>query len=142
MRRGTQSQLHGIGFVTQAPQTRLTPTQRYVYDSILSVFGKDVADNIFLMVTFADGKQPPVLDAVRAAGVHFKSHFEFNNSAFFVKNDEYCEVHWCMNRTGLQDFMVRISKARTKQTGEVLRERGKLKTSVEVISSTWNRYYT
>ena len=45
-------QLHGIGFVTQAPLARLTPTLRYVFDSMLSVFGKDVADNIFLMITF------------------------------------------------------------------------------------------
>ena len=127
--------LHGIGFITQAPQTRLTPTQQYVFDSILSVFGKDVADNIFLMVTFADRRQPPVLDAARAAGVLFKSHFEFNNSAVFVKNDEYSQLHWRMNRTGLQDFMVRLSNARTKQTGEVLRERGKLKTAVEGLLS-------
>ena len=128
-------QLHGIGFVTQAPQTRLTPTQQYVFDSILSVFGEDVADNIFLMVTFADGRQPPVLDAARAAGVLFKSHFEFNSSAVFVKNDEYSQLHWRMNKAGLQGFMVRLSKARTKQTGEVLRERGKLKTAVEGLLS-------
>ena len=77
--------LHGIGFVAQAPQARLTPTQRYVFDSILSVFGKDVADNIFLMVTFSDGMPPPVLDAVKAANVPFKNqYFKFNNSALFA----------------------------------------------------------
>ena len=68
-------QLHGIGFVTQAPLVRLTPTQRYVFDSILAVFGKDVADNIFLMVTFSDGMQPPVLDAIKAANVPFSKTF-------------------------------------------------------------------
>ena len=128
-------QLHGIGFVTQAPQARLTPTQRYVFDSILSVFGKNVADNIFLMVTFADGKQAPVLDAARAAGVLFKGHFEFDNSAVFIKNNEYSELHWRMNRTGLEDFLDHLSKARTKQTGEVSRERGKLKTAMEGLLS-------
>ena len=32
--------LDGIGFVTQAPLARLTPTQKYISSSILSIFGK------------------------------------------------------------------------------------------------------
>ncbi|XP_022787635.1 verrucotoxin subunit beta-like [Stylophora pistillata] len=54
--------LDGIGFVTQASQARLTPTQKYIFDSILSIFGKDVQNNFFMMCTFADGKSPHVLD--------------------------------------------------------------------------------
>ena len=46
--------LDGIGFVTQASLARLTAQQNYVYHSILSLFGSDVAQNIFIMVTFAD----------------------------------------------------------------------------------------
>ena len=48
-------QLNGIGFVVQASLARLTPTQRYIFDAILSIFGKDIGNNIFLMTTFADG---------------------------------------------------------------------------------------
>ena len=40
-------QLHGIGFVTQAPLARLTVTQRYVFDSILSVFWQRCSWQIF-----------------------------------------------------------------------------------------------
>ncbi|XP_065902285.1 neoverrucotoxin subunit alpha-like [Dysidea avara] len=53
-------QLDGIGFVVQSSCARLTHTQRYIYDSILSIFGKDVSENIFVMTTFADGQLPPV----------------------------------------------------------------------------------
>ena len=35
--------LDGIGFVTPASQAPLTPTQEYIFDSILSIFGKDVS---------------------------------------------------------------------------------------------------
>lgn len=59
--------LDGIGFVTQASLARLTPTQEYIFDSILSIFGKDVVENIFMLVTFADGQQPPVMDAIKKA---------------------------------------------------------------------------
>ena len=49
-------QLHGIGLVTQHTFLclQMNRIQRCMYDSILSVFGKDLADNIFLMLTFAD----------------------------------------------------------------------------------------
>ena len=60
-------QLHGIGFVAQASLARLTHTQRYIFDSILSIFGKDVADNIFITATFADCKKPEVMEAVKEA---------------------------------------------------------------------------
>ena len=129
-------QLHGIGFVTQAPQTRLTPTQRYVFDAILSVFGKDVADNIFLMVTFADGKQPPVLEAARTAGVPFKHFFMFDNSALFASdqaNDELDKMFWKMGRKSFHDFFHRFVKAKTslQQAREVLKERECLETAMK-----------
>ena len=52
------SEIDAICFVAQASLARLTPTQKYVFDSVLSIFGKDVAENIRIMVTFADGQRP------------------------------------------------------------------------------------
>ena len=126
-------QLHGIGFVTQAPLGRLTPTQRYVFDSILSVFGKDVADNIFLMVTFADGKRPPVLDAARAAGVPFKNYFQFNNCALFAC-DEFDKIFWEMGKKSVEDFFNHFSKAETRSlqlSREVLQEREQIEVTIQ-----------
>ena len=60
-------QLDGIGFVVQASSACLTHTQQYIYDSILSIFGKDVSENIFIMTTFADSQEPPVLAAIKLA---------------------------------------------------------------------------
>ena len=131
-------QLHGIGFVTPASQPRLTPTQRYVFDSILSVFGKDVADNIFLMLTFADGRQPPVLDAVRAAGVSFNSHFKFNNSALFANDqtDEFGKLFWKMGKVVFEKFFNQFSKSHPislQLTREVLQEREQLEMTMQVL---------
>ena len=134
-------QLHGIGFVTQAPLARLTPKQRYVFDSILSVFGKHVADNIFLMVTFADGERPPVLDAARAAGVPFKCHFKFNNSALFASNqnnsfDEFDAMFWKMSKESFEDYFSHFSKVQSQslqQSSEVLLEREKLEFTIQLL---------
>lgn len=69
--------------VTQSSLAHLTPTQRYVFDSTLAIFGKDIAENIFIMATFADGATPPVIQAVKAAGITFCEFFPFNNSALY-----------------------------------------------------------
>ena len=62
-------------------------------DSVLSIFGKDVLENIRVLVTSADGQQPPVLQAINASGVPcpetkdgLQIHFKFNNSALFADN--------------------------------------------------------
>ncbi|KAF3857737.1 hypothetical protein F7725_010938 [Dissostichus mawsoni] len=36
------SEIDAVCFVAQASLARLTPTQQYVFDSVLSIFGKDV----------------------------------------------------------------------------------------------------
>ena len=130
-------QLHGIGFVTQAPLARLTPTQRYVFDAILSVFGRDVAGNIFLMITFADGKKPPVVDAVKAADVPYQAFFKFNNSALFAsksEDDEFDMMFWKMGANSFKEFFKQFSTAKTQslqQTREVIQEREKLEAIIQ-----------
>ena len=130
-------QLHGIGFVTQGPLARLTPTQRYVFDAILSVFGKDVADNIFLMITFADGMKPPVLDTVKAAGVPYKAFFKFNNSALFASksaDDKLIRMFWKMGTESFDEFFKQLLKAKPQslqQTREVIQGRDKLETIIQ-----------
>ncbi|XP_072163208.1 uncharacterized protein [Diadema setosum] len=74
-----------IGFVTQSSLTRLTPTQKYVFDSVLAIFGKDIEQNIMMLVTFADGQKPPIIDAIEAANIPCLNNvFKFNNSALFA----------------------------------------------------------
>ena len=109
-------QLEAVCFVVQASLPRLTPTQIYIFEvfqiffksiifvviqliilfsfvlqSILSIFGKDVRDNIRLMVTFADSQEPPVLAAIQEAKIPSPLdakgkplHHKFNNSSFFA----------------------------------------------------------
>ena len=57
-----------------------------MFHSILSIFGKDVIDTVFLLITFADVGDLPLLEAAKAAGIPYKDHFKFNNSALFASN--------------------------------------------------------
>ena len=133
--------LDGIGFITQAPMVQLTRTQQYVFESVLSVFGKNVADNIFLLVTFADAKQPPVLDAVKAAGVPFGGYFKLDNSAFCANSgssENLDENEWRKGRKRLEEFFNHFSEARAQslqQSREVLQEREQLEIMLQDLQS-------
>ena len=82
-RHGVQ-QLEAVCFVVQASLPRLTTTQKYIFDKILSIFSQDIKDNIQLMVTFADNAEPPVLEAVKKAGIPLTmSPHKFSSSVFF-----------------------------------------------------------
>ncbi|CAK6980737.1 uncharacterized protein LOC121908068 [Scomber scombrus] len=152
------SEIDAVCFVTQASLARLTATQRYVFDSVLSIFGKDVAENIQMLVTFADGKQPPVLEAINVSAVPCPKndiglpvHFKFNNSALFADNrcssdrtcdedsnedddDKFDEMFWNMGAKSMQKFFTALGQMETKSllmTQEVLKERKHLEVAVE-----------
>ena len=133
--------LDGIGFVTQASLARLTPPQEYIFNSVLSIFGNDVAKNIFMMLTFADGQQPPVLEAIKKANIPSDKYFKFNNSALFAENKETEEsfdaMFWKMGFHSFQKFFDEFAKTESvslRLTKEVLNEREQLQTLIEGLN--------
>ncbi|KAK1155428.1 hypothetical protein AOXY_G27263 [Acipenser oxyrinchus oxyrinchus] len=85
--------IDAVCFVVQASLARLTKPQQYVFDSILSIFGKDIEENILILVTFADCDDIPALGAIKAAKLPCHkdkkgqpTHFAFNNSAIYTQN--------------------------------------------------------
>ncbi|KAG7256697.1 hypothetical protein CRUP_014683 [Coryphaenoides rupestris] len=153
-------EIDAVCFVTQASLARLTTSQKYVFDSVLSIFGKDVAENICMLVTFADGQQPPVLEAINASKVPCPKtkkglpvHFKFNNSALFADNrsvhdrvdedpdedmdvGDFDEMFWAMGAKSMKIFFTALDKMTTKSlqlTKEVLNERRQLEAAVEGV---------
>lgn len=137
--------VHAICFVAQSALARLSATQRYVFDSVLSIFGNDVAENIRVLVTFADGQIPPVLEAIKKAEVPCPkdddgqpAHFKFNNSALFAENQTsvvgFDEMFWNMGKASMRSFFNALGKTEPRSltlTKEVLQERQRLEKSVE-----------
>ena len=133
------SHINGIGFVTQSALARLTPTQQYIFDSILAIFGKDVEKNIFMMVTFADGQKPPVMSAIEAANIPHTGFYKFNNSALFAEigddddEDNFDEMFWRMGVSSFKKFFSAFQKAESislTMTKDVLEHRERLTTTV------------
>lgn len=77
--------LNYIAFVLPANQGRLTATMRYISQSILAMFGKDLFDSILPCLTFSDGGDSNALAALEEGKVPFKEHCLFQNSAIYQK---------------------------------------------------------
>ncbi|XP_060601645.1 uncharacterized protein LOC132754913 [Ruditapes philippinarum] len=78
--------INAVCFLIKAPDARLTAIQSYIFQSIMSLFGKDIEKNICSLITFADGSDPPVLAALKESEMPFGKNFTFNNSALFATN--------------------------------------------------------
>lgn len=141
--------LDGIGFVTQAALARLTPTQNYIFHSILSIFGSDVENNIFVMVTFADGQHPPVMTAIKEAKIPCTDFYKFNNSALFANNaasaneadENFDAMFWKMGFISFKKFFSDFSKKNSVSlylTKEVLQEHKQLEITVQELQKQIN----
>ncbi|XP_076864040.1 uncharacterized protein LOC143516372 [Brachyhypopomus gauderio] len=155
--------IDAVCFVIQASLARLSATQKYIFDSILSIFGKDIAENIMIMVTFAHGADIPALEAIRAAEVPCQkkknglpTHFSFNNSALYAQNvteddsdddsddeDNYSdttkqnEMTWGSNLRKMRAFFKALQDIESrdlKMTIQVLEERERLAKAMEALA--------
>lgn len=130
--------IDAVCFIVKAPDARLTAVQRYIFSSIMSLFGNDIESNICTLITFADGAKPGVLDSLRESKLPFGLTFKFNNSALFADNKDVEQrtlstKFWEMGSTSFKKFFDHIRQFETKslkQTKNVLDERERLKTVI------------
>lgn len=138
-----------MGFTVQAALARLTPTQKYIFESILAIFGNDIRDNISFLVTFTDGQTPPVLDAIKEANIAHQldahnqpRHHLFNNSGFFTSNQkneaaDFGPMFWKLGITNFDLFFSGLPLMKTKSltlTKEVLDERKHINVTIEGLT--------
>ena len=137
---GIVDHIDAIGFVAKAADARLTSTSKYVFDSILSLFGKDVRDSIAVFATFADASLPPVLDALGAHSVPCAGVFKCNNRppppARTIGGGS--RLWWDMSKTGydaFDDLMQGLVPIDLNKTREVLQVRSAMHDDISSIAS-------
>ena len=121
-------QLHAVCFTTQSGETKMNAFQTYIYNRVLALFGKDVEQNIFMMVTFADASPPQVIQTLKENAIPFRRFFKFNNSALLINNQAgdameilFNKMFWDMGISSFKSFMefvdevVPVSLALTKE---------------------------
>jgi GTP-binding protein EngB required for normal cell division len=138
-------EIDAICFVIRAPQARLTPTQKYIFDQVLGIFGHDIAENILILMTFADGEDPPALAAIKAGKVPFKESFKLNNSGFKLPNngkgDIFGEMLWNLGMDSFRTLFESIDNLKTKSltlTKQVLTRREQLENYIVAVKPQIN----
>ena len=131
--------IHLVCFVTKSSSIRLTGAQNYVFNKVLQMFGKDVAENFMFVLTFCDGGDPVVVKSLETSsiiGPIIKSikgdwYLRFNNSAVFApykkdKPDKMHQFFWELGRDNMEEFMTKISNTPEKSltlSKEVIKKR-------------------
>ena len=137
--------IHAVCFVANSRDSVLTPAQQYALESAVSLFGRDIASSVRLLVTFADGMEPPVLRAIKSAQIPGLSdgsipHRKFNISALYVSNSQQTDANddrdlfgkafWELYKSNFEDFFSMLSKMppqSLQQTSVIITTRSNLK---------------
>uniref|UniRef100_A0A8P4G0K5 AIG1-type G domain-containing protein n=2 Tax=Dicentrarchus labrax TaxID=13489 RepID=A0A8P4G0K5_DICLA len=77
-------EINAVGLVLKATENRLSDRLMYVFDSVTSLFGKDVEKNVVAFITHSDGRTPEnALKALKEANIknitNQPVHFLLNN---------------------------------------------------------------
>ncbi|XP_070623364.1 uncharacterized protein [Erythrolamprus reginae] len=126
--------------------THSAHAQKCIFDSIYFMLGKDMKDNIQLLITFADWETPPVLEFLKESDLPCAQdelgapqHFRFNNSALFSPREYQgrynvaAEMSWTINTESMQDFFDSLKMLETKSltlTMEVLKKHQELEAAL------------
>uniref|UniRef100_A0A3B4H859 AIG1-type G domain-containing protein n=1 Tax=Pundamilia nyererei TaxID=303518 RepID=A0A3B4H859_9CICH len=137
-------EVHAVGLVMKASDNRLSDRLLYVFDSVTSLFGKNMEKNIIALITHSDGSRPEnVLEALEVAAIKCAKnektepvHFLFNNSQYEDRTEENTSSKhsWELtqeNMNQLTDFLGKSNPQKLMKTGEVLNERIRLKACIQ-----------
>ena len=143
------SHINAICLVIKSSTARLTVNQIYIFSMVLDLFGKDVQENFFFMLTFCDGAKPQVVSALESKESGFNEiisqikgnwFYKFNNSAFFSDDieNEFVQVFWKISKNSFHEFLKKSTQTQRKslsQTNEVLKIRQSLENDAKNISN-------
>lgn len=124
--------IDALCFIVKASDARLMVSQRYIFNSIMSFFGKDIESNLCTMITFADGGSPTVLDSLKEFKLPFKLTFNFNNLALFTDNRDLkrnmsAALFWEMSYTSFNNFFKLINYKKSFLNKRCIRRKGAIK---------------
>ncbi|XP_005478448.1 uncharacterized protein LOC100702315 [Oreochromis niloticus] len=137
-------EVHAVGLVMKASDNRLSDRLGYIFNSVTSLFGKNLEKNIVALITHSDGVTPEnALEALEAAKIKCAKnenepvYFMFNNQQKkdrTKKNKKGLEMAWSVSEEGISEFsnfLINITPQKLMTTVEVLNERIRLTACIQ-----------
>ncbi|XP_018549846.1 uncharacterized protein LOC108895488 [Lates calcarifer] len=137
-------EINVVGLVLKSTVNRLDERLKYIFDSVVSLFGNDMEKNIVTLITHSNGKKPTnVLEALETAGIKCAKNeknqlvfFQFDNCQHVPRTDdedddsEGEEDHsYKVTMKGMKqftDFIGKTAPQKLQKTLHVLNERIRL----------------
>ncbi|GAB1226688.1 hypothetical protein ENUP19_0301G0037 [Entamoeba nuttalli] len=144
--------LNAICFVAPSSNVKLTVSQKYVFENIIDLFGKDVKKNFIAMLTFCDGEDPQVINSLKSKECIFSEiikeidspwYLKFNNSAIYCNNTEdvFTQMFWKLGMKNFDDFITKLltlPRISLETSREVLKRREQIKVQIEGLRISLN----
>nr|XP_009301113.1 uncharacterized protein LOC100331508 [Danio rerio] len=132
--------IDAVCFVMKASQNRLSGKEHYIFHAVLSLFGKDIENNIVFLLSYSDGGPPTdALNAIDKAEIpcrrdedHEPVHFLFNNRQKEKRVKRYEHTYrsaWEMGENSINEFFTILEEKNRKSvqlTLNVMKERTRL----------------
>ncbi|XP_061565935.1 uncharacterized protein LOC133420291 [Cololabis saira] len=137
-------EMAAVCLVLKATVNRVSDRMTYIFDSVMSLFGKDMEKNIIALMTHSDGIPPKnALQALEAANIKCAKnennqlvHFLFNNCQEELRDKDTevpLENAWRQTAKGMQrfsEFLKTTGSQELKTTVEVLKSQQRLTASI------------
>ncbi|KAM8743300.1 uncharacterized protein AB9X84_017674 [Acanthopagrus schlegelii] len=138
-------EINAVGLVLKATENRVSDRLRYIFDSVVSLFGKNMEQNIVALFTHSDGLMPEnALKALEAANIKCAKD-EKNQPVYFLFNNCQNEQKTQKNQRALKyawdltsdemgqftDFLERNPPQKLMTTVEVLNSRIRLTACIQ-----------
>ncbi|XP_061578353.1 uncharacterized protein LOC133444529 [Cololabis saira] len=141
-------EMNAVGLVLKATENRVSDRMTYIFDSVMSLFGKDLEKNIIALMTHSYGMPPKnALQALEAANIKCAKnernrpvHFLFNNCQAELRDEDTredtevpLENAWRQTTKGMErfsEFLKNIRPQKLKTTVEVLKSQIRLTASI------------
>ena len=132
------SEINAICFVCKSHNRRISISQKYIYNTIFNLFGDNVKENFIFLLTFCDGMQPLVVEALKSNNelafneiipyIESPWYYQFNNSGMFESGDNnpFAHTFFDLGIKSFEEFTKRIIKLKPKsldKSREVIKER-------------------
>ncbi|ROL52304.1 hypothetical protein DPX16_0455 [Anabarilius grahami] len=144
------NELHAVCLVIKASQNRLTDRQIYIFDSVQSLFGRDIIENILLLFTYSNGRTPKnALTAVKEAKIKSAVN-DKNQPVFFLfdncqseaddedDDEDNDDQSWNLSFKEMGKFFKFLETIKPKsleKTQDVLQKRKQLEANISNLQS-------
>lgn len=144
-------ELNAVGLVLKSTENRLNDRLKYVFDSVVSLFGKDVEKKLVALITHSQGNKPKnALKALEAAKVKYATDdnnqpvyflFDSNQQEERTEDTEVLKHSFNVSMKGLSQFSEFLNLSGPQKmmtTVAVLRERIRLTACIQNLQERIN----